>query len=196
MNSYNAPQKYKVIFEDKNGLPYIKKLNVKGEPSGKIICGLKFDSYNMRFTSNMTYDFEVDPDYTDAVILQEEDLFNASEAHLKKATAFKEVTNHNKGARLQLDTDNKIWQYIASLKVGDMIWKSPKSWWIVESKVHVTKDIVRETMSSHGWRSPALVTIKTSTGKTWQKNFYDFRCGTFYHKQPRSYKKEIHDPNL
>jgi hypothetical protein len=98
---------------------------------------------------------------------------------------------------VDLDSKEKIWSYISSLKIGDIIWKSPSTWWIVKSKTNITKALIYKIENTCWYgKPPTMVTIQNHNGKVLSKSYLDFTYGTFYHKQPRSYKKEINDPNL
>ena len=70
LNSYGAPVKYKVVHSTAHGIPFIKKVNKKGNPIGQLYSctgGLDSDDYCY---SGHSFEFRLDPDFADAIILQ------------------------------------------------------------------------------------------------------------------------------
>lgn len=131
-NSYGAAKKFQVVAVDKHGVPYMKELNKQGKPTGQMICSIKYEKQNRTHIDTvLTYRFEVDPDYTDAIILDDQGNYNASNILKLKSDTFKEIAEHNKKIKVEANDAKLLAAFIATVKVGDLLWRSNVSSWVV-----------------------------------------------------------------
>lgn len=186
-NSYGAIKKFQVVYVDKVGLPYTKELNKKGEPAGRLIAAVQFDHYGgFRFGP---YAFEIDPDYADSLILQD-DGFDPSEALKERSDAFKEIAKYNKSVKIPSGAD-EIVAYLKSLKAGDIIWRTHTNSWIVTKVDPLPKKFMKNATNY----STKFITVKQMNGEEKEMSVWDFQNISIYKDRPRSYK-ELKDPKL
>lgn len=77
----SAPRKYKVLYVDEVGAPYVSKISMKGDLCGDIKCVYGYDMY--------WYRFRHDPDFLDHQILAEEDdKFDPQEVYKEKRSEY------------------------------------------------------------------------------------------------------------
>lgn len=185
-NSYGAPRKYQVVAVCKHGVPYMKELSKKGKPVGRLLSSIHIDGDGGYETS---YDFEVDPDYTDAIILDDQSNFDASNVLKDKSNTFKEIGQYNK--TIKVDTDAKVLPiFLATVKVGDILWRSnTTSWSVVEIGA-----VPRNSSNRIGYSS-IFMKVMTNKGKTLDICFNDVWGKALYTNRPRTYK-ELQDPKL
>jgi hypothetical protein len=183
INSYGAIKKFQVIAVDKHGIPYMKELNKSGKPIGGLIPSM---TYSSRHT-HQTYEFEVDPDYTDAIILEDQENYNATSAIKEKSDTFNAISKHNKKIKINTyDIDNLI-NFLNQVKVGDILWRSNvTSWSVVEIKP------LPPQIKFTGFHDKFM---KVLTNKSTEKyvSFSDVRWCALYTDRPRSYR-ELKDP--
>jgi hypothetical protein len=181
-NSYGVAKKYKVIHVDKYGVPYIKELNKKGEPSGNLIPVVHFarDRYGQLITSQ-NYIYEIDPDYTDAIILDNVDGYNASNNHKMKADLYKEITNHNKSIIIKFKTEQDAVKFISTLKPGDVLWRTHKTYLKVLN--------ILPKRDPNTLRSDVEIEFQRENGAIVKMNTFDIYIKTFYSNAPRTYKE-------
>lgn len=187
-NSYGAPKKFIVVDVDKYGIPYMKELNKKGLPHGHLISSLKVDRNYMVSKSN-EYDFEIDPDYTDSLIMMDEENYDASVAHRVKGDLFKAITKHNKSIKVKTNDIPTLINFLQNLKVGDVIWKS------IKTNLTVI-EIMPIPLTHNGTRVDEHQTfgkVRDSKGNEHEIDAWFFRWGAFYTDRPRSYN-ELKDP--
>lgn len=187
-NSYGAPKKFMVVYTDHFGVPYIKELNKNGQAVGQIISSLKLDQD--RFGSAYSdLEFEIDPDYTDAIIFQEEEGFDVSQVQKHKSNLFKEITNHNKSLKVKWSDTKVLITFLKSLKVGDVVWKSIKT--------HFTILTIDPIPLTHGGTRIAddkvFGTAQDSKGNIFDLTYRTFKWSAIYKGRPRSYN-ELKDP--
>jgi hypothetical protein len=189
VNSYGAPKKYKVIVVDTYGVPYVREINKSGNPSGKLIPMIKYQKGGDAFSASLTMRFEVDPDYTDAIILDDVESFDASTSHKEKASTFKEISTHNKNAAI--DNGNKdLATEIDSMNVGDILWRSSITFWIILSKIPIPRDAKGKIIDASNHK---FMEVQTSKGKILKLSFSDIKYKVLYNAQPRSFR-ELKDP--
>lgn len=183
-NSYGAPKKFIVVHTDKYDLPCIKEVSKNGNPSGPLILTIKFENGN-RAVKSTDHEFEVDPDYTDAIIMADEENYDATIMHKAKSSLFKEITNHNKSVKVDCNDVKVLVQYLQTLKVGDLIYKSIKSYFTIQ-----TLDAIP---TSHNFtriiEHKAFGTALTSKGKTIDIDSRTFKWSAIYTSRPRSYNE-------
>ena len=187
-NSYGAPKKFIVVYADKHGVPYMKELNKKGLPVGNLMSPLNFDNRQMA-TISRDIEFEIDPDYTDAIIMADEENYDASNVLKAKSSAFKEITEHNKSLKLKFNKPGELLMFLKSLKVGDVFHKSIKTHFTI-----LTLDPI--PTSHNGTRIIEYKTFGTaqdSNGKVFTIDDKTFAWHAVYTGRPRSYN-ELKDP--
>lgn len=186
-NSYGAVRKFQVVYIDKVGLPYIKEVSKKGVPAGVMMSTVQSDHYGgFRFGPYM---FEIDPEYADSLILQD-DGFNPSEILKERSDAFKEIAKYNKSVKIP-NTETDIIAYIKTLKVGDIIWRTHTNSWIVTKVEPIPKKFMRNATNY----STKFITVKQMNGEEKEMGIWDFNNISIYKDRPRSYR-ELKDPKL
>lgn len=187
-NSYGAPKKFQVVAMDKHGLPYMKELNKKGEPTGTLIQSVRIDGGYGQLKHG-DYRFEVDPDYVDSIVMMDEENYDASSIHRQKGDLFKEITKHNKSIKVKVNDTLALISFLQTLKVGDVLWKS------IKTNITITKidPIPLTHRNSRIDDYKDFGTATDSKGKVHTLNSHFFKWGAFYTAQPRSYN-ELKDP--
>ena len=188
VNSYGAPKKFQVVYVDKHGVPYMKELNKKGKPIGGLVSSIQHNhSHSNRHTS-LTYAFEVDPDYTDSIILQDQENYNAGNILKEKSDTFKEISIHNKNIKINTNDPKLLSAFLATLKVGDILWRSNISCWNVTQIDPLPKDKAgRIQYHQH------FLKVINNKGKNLYLTFSNLNRLALYTARPRTYK-ELRDP--
>ncbi len=114
INSDNKmAQRYVYIYEDENGIGFIKQLRVANGTLGKDIwCMTDFDFSSTRF--------EVDPEYAEHVLLDAD--FDIKKIHKASLAARKIIIKMNRKIGRKAATVKQFNQIIESMKVGDTFW--------------------------------------------------------------------------
>jgi hypothetical protein len=189
-NSYGVPKKFQVIAVDRHGVPYIKELNKNGNPVGAIISLMsrdgRHDPRNPRFFEN--YEFEVDPDYTDSIILDDSG-FDATSLHKDKSALFKTITDHNKKIKVKVREVADVVSYMGSLKVGDIVWRSHKTSFTVTKISSVPKTPGGKTITDI-----AFIDAIDNKGKNITLSVNSLRHTAIYSDRPRTYKELKDNP--
>lgn len=188
VNSYGAPKKYTVVHVDGNGIPYMKELNKKGLPAGQLISPIRVDG-GYREIKAGRYRFEIDPDYAESIIMDNEAGFNATLIHKAKSDAFKEITKHNKSIKLKFKSDAELLQFLKTLKVGDQFYKSIKTSFTILTLDPIPTTHNGTRLSAH----KVFGTAQDSKGKVFKLDHTTFYWRAVYKAQPRSYN-ELKDP--
>lgn len=188
-NSYGAPKKFMVVHTCKYGVPYMKELNKKGTPVGNLITPLKFEG-GSRAVRSSDYQFEVDPDYADAIIMMDEDNYDAASIHRVKSDTFKAITDHNKSLKVNCHDAPSLIAFLQTLKVGTVIWKSIKTHWTVQTINPIPLTHKGTRIDEHTDFGTAI----DSKGRTFNLNLYSFKWSAIYTDRPRSYRDELKDP--
>ncbi len=179
LNSYGLHKKFKVVVVDKNGVPYIKELNKNGKPYGRLICAVPIGE---------DYDniiFQVDPDYEDSLILGEQpENFEATAAHKVKASVFKDITTHNKQNRVKPSDMQELVNYVNSLVVGSVIWRSSRNAWTVTKINPIPRDQANRIKNNE-----SFMEVQDSKGRMINVAFWDLKNKVIYRDRPRSYKE-------
>jgi hypothetical protein len=188
VNSYGAPKKFTVVHVDRNGICYIKEVNKSGKAVGGLIDQVHFsDGYGSARSGG--YMFEVDPDYTDAIIMADEEHFDPTVVHNIKSNLFKEITNHNKSLKVNCNDDKELINFLKTLKVGDVLYKSTKTYFTILS----IDPIPTSHNGSRLVTGKVFGTAQTSKGKTFNLDYNTFKSSAIYTGRPRSYN-ELKDP--
>lgn len=187
-NSYGAAKKYTVVHVDSNGIAYIKELNKKGNPVGQLISTIHFDG-GFRSARDEQIEFEVDPDFTDAIIMSDEDNYDAAMIQRMKSDLFKEITEHNKSLKINCHDQQELIKFLQSLKVGDVIYKSIKTHFTILNidPIPTTHNGTRLTDGK------VFGKAQNSKGKIFDIDSRTFKWSAIYKGQPRSYN-ELKDP--
>lgn len=177
-----APRKYKIVFVDKLNIPYARPINKAGKLYGWPTSPVYFDNWNSRLRNSYIH-FKIDPDYLDSTLFDETENFDPAAAAKECSTKMDEIKNHNNSVRVSLSTNKEVIDYLTSLKVGDVVWKSPKKFYtIVElNKFELTPKTKRVKLSS------TLGKIKDERGEEYdlKRSFFNNRL---YSSQPLSRK--------
>jgi hypothetical protein len=183
-NSYGVPIKFTVVYVSSAGVPYVKQLNAKGKVYGDItdVVGDLSDDH--------PDDFELDPDFADALILDDKEGFDPVVTQRLKKQRRDEITKHNKQHRIKLNNVLEAAHFINSMKVGDTYWVSHKTSYIVQSLQQVRTNNsyyrnVRPTVAGH----VTTVTVITNKGKTMTFEPRDFVQTAAYRARPLTYKE-------
>lgn len=181
-NSYGLPIKFKVVHVDDNGLPYIKELNKSGKPAGILKPMVRYERDNFGgIYANPMYNFIIDPDYADAIILDDVANFNPSDAHSIKAALRTEIVNHNKSCKLKFKNRQEVIAYMKGLAPNTVIWRSSTSFWtFINTKINNPK---------RGWLSDIEYEFQDSKGATVYKNPSELVSCNMYSAQPRSFSE-------
>jgi len=188
VNSYGAPKKYQVVHVDAVGIPYVKELNRSGKPTGTLISPVTISARNGVEVSS-EFEFEVDPDYTDSIILSDEENYDAALVQRMKGDLHKEITKHNKSIKVKTSNNQELLKFLQNLKVGDVLWRSTKTNLTITSLLPIPT-------SHNGTRVKEDDTFGQavdSKGKNIALTAWYFRYIAIYTGQPRSYN-ELKDP--
>lgn len=188
VNSYGAPKKFIVIHNDANGIPYMKELNKKGQPYGQLICPMNIES-NSFLCRTLEYEFEVDPDFADAIIMEDEKNFEASTIHKMKSDLFKEITNHNKNIKVNVYNNDNLIKFLRNLQVGDILYRSIRTYLTITSLQPIPVSHRNSRIAEDQVFGEAI----DSKGKKFDLTARYFRGKAIYTGQPRSYN-ELKDP--
>jgi hypothetical protein len=188
-NSYGAVKKFQVVAVDKHGIPYMKELSKKGKPVGQLISSIKNDSNRgMGYNYSQTYIFEVDPDYTDSIILDDQANYDAANNIKIKSDTFKDITEHNKKHKVKSHDAKDLIQFLSTVKVGDLLWRSNISSWTVLEVALVPRDRGNRIQDY-----TPFMKVQTNKGKITSLCFYEIRGKALYTDRPRTYR-ELKDP--
>lgn len=187
-NSYNAPKKFVVIYTDKHNIPYMKELSKHGMPTGSVVTPIHFDDYNS-ILKDLDYEFEVDPDYADSIIMMDEENYDGAAIHRMKSDTFREITDYNKIHKIKCDDQKNLAQWFnANVKVGTILHRSIITSYIVQDIIPIPKDVAGRFRYDL-----VFMTVLTNKGKTIKMCINDFKWSALYDAQPRSYN-ELKDP--
>lgn len=216
-NTYGAAIKYVVVHTDANEVVYVKQLNSNNDPMGNIIPLISFITKIGHLKNNRIrdFEFELDPEYAESLIFQTDNEFNAMEKHNEAKSLRRQITEHNKKTKFNLDDCHSAIEVLNQLAVGHTYWISPKrGFTVLESKIvatptgnflrsafpawrhskykpHETKYI---KYSNKKYQYVRSIKIKWSNGKEEQRLPHTFINTNLYSEIPRSYK-ELSDTN-
>lgn len=182
MGPYDIVQKYIVVHVGGHGIPYIKKLNKNNKPYGELNCPINIGPHHGDCRVNFI--LQVDPDYTDAILLDNEKDFNATQSLKNKTDLRQEIVDHNKKIKVKLDSLRDVQVFYSNIKAGDILWRSTKS------SISVVEVIVRPKISGGVIHSLKVLTNKNKeiiyrTSQLVNMNLYT--------DQPRGFS-ELRDP--
>ena len=192
VNSYGAPIKYKVVYTSKHGIPFVKLVNSKGTPHGTLFTVLGTEADDVSFRRHaINFEFDLDPDYADSIILQDE--YDPAVLHKNRKDIWKAVTQHNKNAKISTHDIKDVITFIKTVQVGNTLWTSALSHYLVQGKT---------SMSTGAWNAQAkenyktrlrgtvdVLTILDRKGKVINVTADFFHWKALYKERPRSYKE-------
>jgi len=190
-NSYGAPTKYKVVCTTQHGIPFIKKVNKKGNPVGKLYsCTGALDNDDYRY-SGQHFEFRLDPDYADSILL--DDSYDPAVLHKTKQDIFKSVTEHNKLAKVKTTDINGIVEFYKTVNIGDTLWTSHNSSLFVQDKKTMSAQDFRKVARHHAARLKGpfveILIVRDKNGKVKEVAPDFFYYKALYRDRPRTYKE-------
>ena len=188
----NNRVKYKVMHISETGLPYVKKINNRGKPEGIIIPMISFNDNNsdMMWTPYIDIKFEVDPDFIDSIILQENN-FDPVAKQRMQSDLRKEILTYNKKHSLSFEDEDECLIYFKSLKSGSIVWKNNSTYLIYDSMVTLPSLFYYVKGKLKGQPLPPLIQLKfiTKTGKILLYDISTICAMKLFSSQPRSLKE-------
>lgn len=189
-NSYGAPVKFVVVHINRHGIPFIKKVSKQGNPVGKMyscIGSLEGDDYCYPWQD---FEFILDPDFADSILLQ--DSYDPSTQHKARQEIWKAVTEHNKKHKIQTRSIAKIVNFLQTVNVGDTLWSSTRTYFVVQDKKLVPRGEVYKSVKNaqtHRIKGPFILvlTIVDKKGKVKNITADFFEHKALYSQRPRSY---------
>lgn len=192
VNSYGAPVKYKVVHSTNHNIPFIKRVNKKGNPVGKIYsCTGGLDSDDYRYSGH-AFEFRLDPDFADAILL--EDNYDPAQLHRTKQDIFKSVTKHNKEVKLKTWEMSDVIDLFKTTQVGDTLWTSNTGFYFVQDKKTMSaKDFNDKANWSNKTRIKGpfvmVLTVRDKKGKIREVTPDFFHQKSLYKERPRTYRE-------
>lgn len=108
-----VPKKFLYVYENEQGVGYVKQLRSNGSGVGTGITCLANTAYNARYV--------VDPDYQDHIIIGEGE-FDYKAAFKEARARRQEILKENKKILEKTNTYRAVNAALAQLKVGDEFW--------------------------------------------------------------------------
>lgn len=186
-NTIGVPKKYQVVHVDKHGISYIQELNKAGKTSGHMMCTVTIRGPGQVDLENDII-FEVDPGYTDALIFNEGEGFNAAEEMNVKSALWKEIFEHNRAARVNVNDNSVLVPFLQGLKPGTVLHKTVSTYFTIISINPLPLDRKGTLMSGIEFGE-----AQDSRGNKFKLMAKHFRHRAIYTTQPRSFK-EVRDP--
>jgi hypothetical protein len=176
------PKKYMVCHISSEGIPYLRQITGKGNPTGDTFLPPEAEAINVlrQYGHNGRLDnwrFTPDPEQMDSILLQTE--FDPMEQHREKSKLYNQINKHNKSIAVQSSWTNG-WKEVAAFfkarVAGDKFWTSPEKQYVIQSVAKVGKQYV--------------ITATDMNNATVTFGFSNFHGKRLYKEQPRSFKKE------
>lgn len=191
-NSYGAPTKYLVVHSTEHGIPFIKKVNKKGKPVGELFSctgALDTDTY---VHQGAAFEFRLDPDYADSIILQDPS-YDPAVLHRVKQEAWKEVTKHNKKAKVDTSTLTKVIDFFKNINIGDTMWVSHHGFYLVQDKQTMSRQDFRNNLKDNYTNAKGpwviVLTVIDKKNKVHKITADFFVNKALYKERPRTYKE-------
>lgn len=180
--SMGFPKKYMVCYVSPEGIPYLRQITGKGNPTGDTIIPPEAQAVNilkrfhMATTAPENWRFTPDPDQMDSILLQTD--FDPMELHREKSKLYNQINKHNKNVSVPTGWSDfgHIASFFKSRQPGDKFWTAPDKQYVIQSVAKVGREYV---ITCTDWNN-ATVTF----------NFSHFHCRRLYKEQPRSFSKE------
>jgi hypothetical protein len=193
-NSYGAPIKYKVVHVNQHGIPFVKRVNKSGVPIGRLssCIGMTEDEY---FSDSLVFVFELDPDFADAILLQ--DPYDPTKLHRSKKDIWDAVTKHNKACRVPTRNLKELVDFFNLINIGETLWTSPVGSYFIQDrknigvsdylkKVRTNISLAQAKLLVHLSSIPILTAIDKH-GKTIEITPDFFYYKALYRARPRTY---------
>jgi len=175
------PVKFKVCYISTEGIPYLRKITNKGNPTGEVYLPPEAIAVNSLRRSAWIGDpacqrFVPDPEQMDSILLQQE--FDPMAQQRDKSKLYNEINKHNKNVSVPTSHAdfNKIADFFKSKLPGDKFWTSPDKQYVIQSVTKVGKQYE--------------IKCTDMNQQTVTFNFSYFTFRRLYSKQPRSFTKE------
>lgn len=186
LNSNQLPKKFKVVFVDANGIPYIKEINRSGKPQGRLLSTVSFHGdRDTIMTHNEYYRFSLDPEFVDATLMDHE--YDPTEKNRHYSQVRKEVAAHNKAIKIPLNSEEQVNDFFTNVKVGEVYWRSnSKSITITEISVRKTSKLQKAISDDDSY-----IEVRTNKGKTEKYRTWNLFYMNLYKEQPKSFQKSV-----
>lgn len=203
VNSYGVAVKYEVVHVSDQGIPYITELSRDGKkirPLFNIMPDYfqstwRGDEIARPESENYECDlvFQLDPEYLDSMIIGGE--YDPCVSFKYNKDLHKEITQHNKQARVSTSSIDEIAYFFTKLKHGDSLWTSHTKEYIVSDVQLVTRlSLYKSGVANYsktkvkGQHIPVLSLIdkKNKLKKVTPDYFLN---KMLYTQRPRSYKE-------
>jgi hypothetical protein len=192
LNSYGAPVKYKVVHVTEDGMPFVKRTNKNGNPVGGLysVVGTGSDDYR---PIDRNFEFILDPDYADALLLQD-DQFDPAQLHRSKKDIWNAVTKHNKSVKVKTDQLQDVIDFFGTLVIGDTLWTSNIGYYLIQDIKQMSP---KDFNNKANWREQTRVkgpfvlvlTVLDKNGKVKDITADFFWGKALYRERPRTYKE-------
>jgi hypothetical protein len=177
-NSYGATRKFQVVHIDSNGIPHAKEVTNKDNVAGALVSCLK------GFASNHNIDFVLDPDYAEAIILGMADEFDPNLIKKNLSSIHKEITDYNKGIKVNTRDRKQVIAFIDSLSVGSSYWTSTSTQYIVQDIAAIPRD-----KSNRVLPDVQFVVVKNNKGRIVKHSLWSLEDKNIYLGRPRTYSE-------
>lgn len=191
VNSYGVPRKFIVVDAQDNGAPFVKEINAKGTPIGEISCiltNIDNDSY-LDDSSSPTF-WELDPDYADSILLAQD--YDHAQLHNTKKVQWKEVTEHNKKAKVSTESMSDIDNFLNTIQPSYTIWTSHVSHYTINKMELMPRADANKVASISQRVKGSMIMILTMTDKKGNTKVVApdfFWRKALYRERPRTYKE-------
>lgn len=207
----DEPAKYMVFHKDDIGFIFIKRIIASGNLGKEVQClTTQFDSDK--------YILEPDPEYVNSILLENEDGYDPLAASKENSAKKNKARRRNKKLELNFDDAQSAYDYIKTLRKGDVIYDCETAYgsgavaWTVENVVvrktdtsapqgysarwNKVQGATREDQyhNQHGFAQSVLVTIKADDTNLPKSRKYITLEGTltffdFYNERYRKFYK-------
>lgn len=189
-NSYGTHTKFKVVFIDKNGIPYVKEISSNGLTRGPIkslMGSHEQDQWGNHGWND--FEFEHDPHFVEAIILSAEQGYDPTEVQRNKKKLRDEITEHNIKSKLKTSETADVVAAFATMQPGETYWFSTKNGMVIDKATIIPIPV---GWKNHYGRKVGHITqveVTLSNGKKQTYLPHEFRHRNLYKAMPRSYKE-------
>lgn len=189
MNSYGVPIKFKVVHVSEQGVAFIKQLNKQGDTCGPIMTCVRDGHWD----GNPRASFELDPDYADALLLQDE-AYDPTQLHKIKQAAWKEIIRHNKACKVPTNELKHIIKFFKEVEVGTTLWTSNTNYFLVQGKqtmsakeYNKSAPLAQQTPLRSRELTVLSVVDKNGNAKDIVADYFEYKA--LYKERPRTLKE-------
>jgi hypothetical protein len=165
--SNGKPMKYLVV--DTSGIPVFKKITASNK--GGLVLGHQLINYGAEGSDLIRY-IELDQEYIDHLILGLEAEFDPLVEVKTYAKIRTEIKKHNDSLRINLNSYQKSYHFLKTLKVGDILWCSPDEYMVIDKDMGKAHKVARINGSKEVHLLPETIPSR------------------LYRGQPRSFKAD------